>query len=248
MLIPDFYNEGKIETTDAITEIISRIRTGEKELKEHLIRENIPYIVRVVSNIVGSYIDDRNSEEYSVGLTAFNEAIDTYDEKRNRSFFKYSKMVIRHRVIDIIRKNKHHNSVILFSTLDNDCDFYYSSSTSNTNNQFEKIELKEEVMSFEKSLNEYGISVKDLISSSPKHIDSRVQCIEIARIIAENENLFFDLNRKKCIPISRLLKVVKVSQKTIVRNRKFIIAISLILRSNLDDLKTIVSGIERRYR
>lgn len=246
MPMQGLYCDKKTDATDSITEVIGRIRTGDKELKENLIKENIPYIVKVVSNIVGDFIDDRNSDEYSVGLTAFNEAIDTYDEKRNRNFFKYSNMVIRNRIIDIKRKNKHHNKVVLFSTLENDADFYYSSSTSNAYNQFEKIELKEEVLSFEKSLNEYGFSVRDLVSCSPKHVDSRIQCIEIARVIAENENLFFDMNRKKCIPISRLLKFVDVSQKTIVRNRKFIIAISLILRSNFDDLKTIVRHIERK--
>jgi len=243
-----FHNKGKTENTDSVAEIIKRIQAGDKELKEQLIRENIPYIVKVVSNVVGTYIDDKNSEEYSVGLTAFNEAIDTYDENRNENFFKYSGLVIRHRIIDIKRKNKRHSNVVLFSSIEEDCDLSYHFNTPNPNNQLEKIELREEVLSFEQSLNEYGISIHDLISSSPKHADSRIRCIKIARTIAENENLFSDMNRKKCIPLSDLLKMVKVSQKTVVRNRKFIIAISLILRSNLDDLKAMVSYIERRSR
>ncbi|WP_010246332.1 RNA polymerase sigma-I factor [Acetivibrio cellulolyticus] len=241
-------NKIDLDTKNSIAEIVKKIQAGDKNLKEELIRDNIPHITRVVSNIVGTYVDNKNSEEYSIGLTAFNEAIDKYDEKRNGDFFKYSNMVIKHRIIDKKRKDKRHSDVLPLSSIEDNCNLSYQLSTSNSYNQFEKIELKEELLSFESSLNEYGISMQDLIISSPKHADSRRQCIKIARIIAEDEQLFFNMDRKKCIPLSDLLKMVKVNQKTIVRNRKFIIAVSLILRSNLDDLKEMVTHTERRQQ
>lgn len=46
----------------------------------------------------------------------------------------------------------------------------------------------------------------------------------------------------------RLVKNGESQSKTIVRNRKFIIAVSLILRSNLDDLKEMVTHTERRQQ
>jgi len=35
-------------------------------------------------------VDDRNSEEFSIGLAAFNEAIDRYDADKNGNFYTYS--------------------------------------------------------------------------------------------------------------------------------------------------------------
>jgi len=52
--------------------------------------------------------------------------------------------------------------------------------------------------------------------------------------------------RKKCIPLSELMGLVNVHRKTVERNRKFIIAVSLILRSGLDEIKQFFRASEER--
>jgi RNA polymerase sigma factor len=228
--------------------IIRKIKSGDTYLKEEFIKDNIVYITKLVSNIVGSYIDNKNSEEFSIGLLAFNEAIDTYDYKRNGDFYKYSYMVIKHRIIDNARKNKRHENNLLFSSIEDNYDFSNKYMVSNSHYQFEKVELAEEIDHFEKSLLDYEISLGDLVSSSPKHRDSRMLSIKIARVLAEDDELYQKMIRKKCIPLSDLLKKIQISKKTVVRNRKFIIAVSLILRSRLDDLKEFVVNTEKREK
>jgi RNA polymerase sigma factor len=228
--------------------IIRKIKSGDTDLKEEFIKDNIVYITKLVSNIVGSYIDNKNSEEFSIGLLAFNEAIDTYDYKRNGDFYKYSYMVIKHRIIDNARKNKRHENNLLFSSIEDNYDFSNKYMVSNSHYQFEKVELAEEIDHFEKSLLDYEISLGDLVSSSPKHRDSRMLSIKIARVLAEDDELYQKMIRKKCIPLSDLLKKIQISKKTVVRNRKFIIAVSLILRSRLDDLKEFVVNTEKREK
>jgi len=228
--------------------IVGRIKSGDANLKEEFIKDNIIYITKLVSNIVGTYVDNKNSEEFSIGLLAFNEAIDNYDYKRNGDFYKYSYIVIKHRIIDSIRKNKKHQSNLLFSSIEDDCDFSNRYMISNSHYQFEKVELAEEIDLFEKCLSDYEISLRDLVSSSPKHKDSRMLSIKIARILAEDEELYRKMIRKKCIPLSDLLKKIQVSKKTVVRNRKFIIAVSLILRSRLYDLKEFVINMEKKEK
>jgi len=46
------------------------------------------------------------SEEYSVGLMAFNEAIDGFNPEINGNFTNYCNMVVNHRIIDYIRKTR----------------------------------------------------------------------------------------------------------------------------------------------
>ena len=162
-------------------------------------------------------MDNKNSEEFSIGLLAFNEAIDNYDYKRNGDFYKYSYIVIKHRIIDNIRKNKKHQNNLLFSSIEDDHDLRNRYMVSNSHYQFEKIELAEEIGLFEKCLSDYEISLGDLVSSSPKHRDSRMLSIKIAMVLAEDEELYKKMIRKKCIPLSDLLKKIQVSKKTIVR-------------------------------
>ena len=46
------------------------------------------------------------SDEFSIGLQAFNEALDAYQSDKGASFLYFAKMVINRRVIDYIRKIK----------------------------------------------------------------------------------------------------------------------------------------------
>ena len=51
--------------------------------------------------------------------------------------------------------------------------------------------------------------------------------------------------KRKTIPISDLMKFVTVSRKTIERNRKYIIAVSLVLRSSLEEIKEYFKKTKR---
>jgi len=75
--------------------IINKIKAGDKLLREEFINSYTPYIIRTVSNLTGKYVDVENSDEFSVGLAAFNEAIDSFDEGKNMFFFKFSTLVIK---------------------------------------------------------------------------------------------------------------------------------------------------------
>ena len=61
--------------------------------------------------------------------------------------------------------------------------------------------------------------------------------MQIAKIIDKNEILFNKMLKKKMLPLADLMKLVNVHKRTIERNRKYIIAVTLILRSNLEEIK-----------
>ncbi|HOM01546.1 MAG TPA: RNA polymerase sigma-I factor [Acetivibrio sp.] len=241
-----FINKKKNDTdANSIALVIKKIQNGDVSLKEEFIKDNVPYIIRTISNILGIVVDDRNSEEFSIGLSAFNEAIDRYDAEKNGNFYTYSFVVIKSRLFDFIRRNKKHSNVLPFSYIEQSTRVEDRLLSCDSNGQFEKIEVRQELVSFEKNLKEFGISLEDLVLSSPKHRDSRLLSIKIAQIIAADDEIFKKLVEKKYIPMKELLRRIKVNHKTIQRNRKFIIAVSLILRSNLYDLKEYVQGFER---
>lgn len=222
---------------DSIRLLIERIKSGDSALKEEFIGKYKPFIMRVVSSTLGKYIESEGSEEYSIGLMAFNEAIDSFDISKNSNFFKYSNLVINHRVIDYIRKDRRSNRTIPFSYLESTDDFEEKYLMSDSHYQFNKIEVKEEIFLLEKKLKKFNITLEDLVMDAPKHKDSRELCISIARVIVENGHLYDKMLRKRCIPLSELMNLVGVNRKTIERNRKYIIAVSLILSSSFEEIK-----------
>lgn len=68
--------KNNIEYSDSLNHILKSIQNGDSRLKEEFINDYKLFIIKTVSNVLGYYIDDKNNEEYSVGLQAFNEAID----------------------------------------------------------------------------------------------------------------------------------------------------------------------------
>jgi len=236
--------------SEPLEETIKKIKNGDNQLREKLINDYKPYIVKIVSKTSGKYVDFENSEEFSIGLIAFNEAIDCFEESKNVSFLNFSKTVIKRRVIDYIRKNEKNSKVYPLTYFydhenNNDKSFEEKYLIVDSSSQFSNIETKEEIALFVSKLHDFGIELNDLVKSSPKHMDSKRLSIRIARILAESPELSEKLERKKNIPMVDLLKLIDVNHKTIERNRKFIISIYLILTSKLEVMQGYVQNIEK---
>lgn len=78
-------------------------------------------------------------------------------------------------------------------------------------------------------LSDYGVRFSDLVKVSPKHQDARDRALEVARILANDPELLRFLTQRKSLPLKELEKLVKVSRKTLERQRKYIITLTLIL-------------------
>lgn len=202
-------------------------------------------MLKIASKAVGKYIDVKNSDEYSIVLSAFNEAIDCYDMTKNYNFLLFSEHVIKRRLIDHMRKNKG-NKELPFSYFDNESEILEKYITPAQNTGFEDVELREEIIEYKETLNEFGITFVDLILNAPKHKDSRELCLRMASILADDEELFGLLCKYKNIPRNELKRRAGVHGRTIGRHRKYIMAVCLILRSNLEISKNYLNLTKER--
>lgn len=223
-------------TDDTFYNTLKKIKGGDKVLRNEFISSYIPFILRVTSKTMGKFIDVKNSDEYSIALSAFNESIDSYDFCKNYNFFLFSEQVIKRRLIDYSRKSSRQREYP-FSYFEEDYDFYFNFNEdpymSSSYFNIEDIESRESIIDFSNKLKEFNISLMELTRSIPKHKDSRRMCIKIARILAENDELYEKLKKNKSIPRNELKKQIKVHNKTIGNNRKYIIAMCLIIRGDL---------------
>ncbi|NLL04373.1 MAG: RNA polymerase sigma-I factor [Clostridiaceae bacterium] len=219
-------------TGEIFNETLKNIKDGDEVLRNEFISSYIPFILKVTSKTVGKYIDVKNSDEYSIALSAFNESINSYNFDKNYNFFLFSEQVIKRRLIDYSRKSSKQKEYP-FSYFEEDYDFNEEPYLNSSYFQMEEIESRESIMDFCNKLREYDITLMDLTKSIPKHKDSRKLCIKIARELAEDDKLYQKLIKNKSIPRNELKKRIQVHNKTIGNNRKYIIAICLIIRGDL---------------
>lgn len=254
MAAPRFFdfNSRKEKSTEDLFEnslitTLQRIKDGDNDLRDRFIKEHKLFIIKVVSRTLGRYIGNENCDEYSIGLEAFNESINSYDIHKKSKFFKFSEQVIKRRVIDYLRKCKRESRTYPFSSINEYDHFEERYLVSDSYFKYEDIEVEEDICALKQELGDYGITIVDLALNSPKHDDSRKLCIRIARVLAEDEELFGKLKKNRNIPRNELIKKVNVHRRTIENNRKFIIAVSLILRSNLEISKRFFRHAEGEY-
>lgn len=234
---------------------IERIQNGDAALRNDLIAQYQPFIAKTAGKFCKRYIQPETDDEFSIALSAFNEAIDGFDSKAGSSFLGFAEAVIRRRLIDYVRKEQRFTGQIPQSAFEVEGD---------EDERFDPVDAKEAVERFERDriaedrrleiealsaqLADFGITFSDLVESSPKHEDSRRMLIGIGEMLSKNEELSGLLLAKKSLPLKELTELVEVSRKTLERGRKYIIAVTLIHLGSFPHLKSFVAGGTNRER
>ncbi len=223
----------------AVNNLVREAQRGDENARDRLIFEFQIFIKKVVSKNSTGYEEIDSREEYSVGLMAFNEAIDGY-KAGLRSFQSFAAEVIRRRIIDCHRSRSSYRVRNLY-ILDEE----KFAAMPDSANPAEQVHIKMEIEAFVKSLSKYNISLRELMKETPKHADSRLLCIRIARIINSESVLQSHFEKYKTIPVKMLLEKININKKTLERHRKYIIAICLVLMSNLETMREYVENLGR---
>lgn len=223
---------------NAFKKRLENINTGDIEEREKLIQDYIPFIIKTISKATNKYVESENSEEYSIGLEAFNEAINKYSESKG-NFISFAELVIKSRIYDYLRKVKKHSKSIPMSQFEEEEQEKIYNSYKEEGFTDSMI-LKDEIKEFESKLKEFDITFEDLVKDSPKHNDTRKNAIRIAKYIVDNKELKDELIRKKTLPSSKLVASLNTTAKILKGSRKFIIAAVLVLDGDLDILKRYI--------
>jgi RNA polymerase sigma factor len=247
-----FQNSPKEREINDCGQLVLEAQKGNGMVRERLIKSYTPFILKTTSKVSGRYVRLGEDDEVSVGLMAFNEAIDCFDTAKNSSFLGFAETVIKRRLIDFFRKESVvGKKVVPFSSFEQDEEktegtFYYLESKQSLEEFRENnaiADRKEDIVYFTKKLREFGITFQELVSVSPKHEDARIRAMEVACIIVKDKEMTAHLLAKKELPLKQLELKVDISRKTLERQRKYIIAITLILINDLDYLKQYIAKV-----
>jgi RNA polymerase sigma factor len=231
-----------------LEETVQLIQQGDRNLLDEIIHDYKPFIAKTVSSVCKRYIYETD-DEFSIGLIAFNEAIEKYSTERGSSLISFSEVVIKRRVIDYIRKQTKYQHIgidLINAAYEEESAGTVIVNALSLDDYHKKNDeqlRKDEILHFQTLLTTFDLSFSDLVENSPKHADARKNAIIVAKVLVDDQELKEILLTKKRLPIKQLEKMVEVSRKTIERNRKYIIAIALILTSDYVYMKDYIKGV-----
>ncbi|WNF36628.1 RNA polymerase sigma-I factor [Bacillaceae bacterium IKA-2] len=204
-------------------------KLGDDLVREKLIRHYKPYVINTVGHICKRYVS-WSDEEASIGLLAFNKAIDTYEPDKGRTFLNYGYLLMKRDLIDFFRKEQQLPSVSLNEEDEEATQNRQQVAQSIT--EFQRAEqtneLVEEILELSEALSRYKISFEELEKFSPKHQDTRQTLIEMAEMFCGNEECLTYFITKKQLPVTLFSKKTGYRLKTIERHRKYIVTLILV--------------------
>lgn len=243
---------GELPASD-VHRLVEQAQRGDDRARDALLRTYRPFVMKAAAAVSGRFVRAGWDDEASVAMLAFNEAISSYRHQRGSSFFSFAEMVIRRRLIDHFRQTAGRRQEIPMSGLAADSeeaeaeDPLLQVEVQQAQRRFEdemlSRERREEILRLSRDLGRFGIRFADLVQLSPRHRDARQRAVEVARTIAANPELRRQLIRKGNLPLKEMEPICRVSRKTLERQRKYIIALALILCGDFPHLREYLDGV-----
>ncbi|WMJ87867.1 RNA polymerase sigma-I factor [Anaerocolumna sp. MB42-C2] len=193
------------------------------------IQQNEYYIIKCVSAITHRFIT-KSDDEWSIALHAFTEAVQGYQFEKG-SFYSYSELVIRRRLIDYYRSQEKYQQEVFVDPV-----IFETEPEEETDNisvhlavvkqvTVEKDDsLKLEIAAANETLSHYGFTFFELTDCSPHSQKTKSACAKAITYIMSNPLFKQDLFNTKQLPLKIIEKNTKVPRKLLERHRKYIIA------------------------
>ncbi|MCY6370200.1 sigma-70 family RNA polymerase sigma factor [Clostridium ganghwense] len=203
-----------------------------KKNRDKFIEDNKKFIYNTAYKVCKKSLDWKNDDELSIALISFNKACDSYSDNRG-NFFSYASILIRNSLIDFFRKSKN-TPYLVFDTKDDDGIDHidYKSSMNQYDIDCENRKRAEEIALFSGELKKYKLDFSSLVKSSPSHIDTRNQLLNLALICSKNDAILEYIRNKHLLPVSQIVLLTNAKKKYIEKWRRYILTLILILSSS----------------
>ncbi|TQR21208.1 RNA polymerase sigma-I factor [Psychrobacillus vulpis] len=238
----------KTKTKQTMSELAQKAKAGDEEVLSDLLFAFTPFMKKTASFICKRPIDEHD-EEFSIAMNGFHEAVMAFDHTESASLQTFAHLIIKRRMVDYIRKESARKEKVFLMQSASEEEYiseqHYlldkQSITTYTENQ-QTAARREELIRFSEILVVYNLSFEELTKAAPKHADARKTAFQIAQIIADSEEFYDYLLKNKRLPMKEIEALVEVSRKTLERHRKYMIAVVLLLNSDLVYIKDYVKG------
>lgn len=212
--------------------VLRELNLSESIDTDYLIEKHMPFIVKTISEVTGRYVSCENDEEISIGLLAFNEAIERFDDDKGH-FISFAKLVISSRIKNYLKSENRHQHSSFEELVDNGMDLRDEYIEKEEENR----ELIDEITLFKEKISSFGFSLEELVEEAPKQQATRINAINLSKQISGEQDLTDFMYEKKRLPISKIVSRFDVTEKVVKRSKKFIISVVIIITENMTLLK-----------
>ncbi len=226
--------------------MIPSIQAGDGEMRERFLEQGLPFIRREVRRFTRSFFVDQE-EEFSIAMEAFDQAIDSFRPDRGVPFEAYARLLIRNRLVDESRRRQRTPTTVSLSESPTEDGLALEETLADpgSGRVQDDLEYKEAVFQLELDLSRFGLDLAGVAGRFPKHLDSRLSCIRVARCLSEDELLHGRMMQESRLPGTELSRRCGIPLKTVERNRASIVLLALLMRSELRLIHTYIAFFER---
>ena len=232
---------------ERIEAAVALAQAGDQAVREDLLRRYTPFVLRVTSRACGRYVRLSADDEAAVALAAFNEAINGFDSQRGAGFLAFAETVVRRRLVDYFRRQDRRRREVPLSSLATTEDQTAGTALERVadpaaERALDAVDRRQDIERFRKLLASYGIDFMELARTCPTHENARARAWEVARQVAADAEMLNYLRRRRALPLRALAAQAPASRKTLERQRRYIIALVLMLTEPVGWLGEYVRG------
>ena len=229
----------KSVTTHELEIRIQQCQSGNQEMRNILIKQYLPFIVKTTSYHLNQYIEVENNDELTIAMIAFDEAITKYDVTKG-GFISFAQKLIKNKLIDyqrtgdkelIVSYDDPHNTI--------------GAHIADTKNTETNIVEKDELNAYELSLNRFGLSYENLIEHSPKHKKTRITAMSLGKKSSKEQLIVDKLYATKRLPITKVATKFRTTIKIIKRSKALITSVII---AYTEKFETITNWINRALK
>jgi len=211
------------------------------QILTRFIQQNEFFILKSASTLTHRYIT-KSDDEWSIALQAFTQAVQKYELNKG-SFYSFSELIIRRRLIDYIRSQGKYSlevsvDPIIFETEPNEDgeDISLHLAVAEQVSQESNSTIRLEIEAANDAFSHYGFSFYELTNCSPQAKKTKLSCAKAVAFLFHNPLLITEIHNSKQLPLKIIEKNAKVPRKILERHRKYIIAAVEILSGEYPNL------------
>lgn len=222
----------KNEVGTEYLDYIEKIKQGDLSAKKDFTDRHKGFISETISHSLGKSTIPKNSPEFDIGLEAFYYSINKFNPEKDKDFLLFSEDIIQDWVRSYVREESLKNNS---NQIDEEKYYLYCN-----------YESTKDISQFKRHLWEHGIKLSELPNISPEEKLNIGTCVKIARKLSVDNELFEKVVNDRNLSMEDFAGGISLDKRIFNKYRKYIIALTIILKSNLKLLCSYLKNVNLR--
>ena len=102
---------------------------------------------------------------------------------------------------------------------------------------------REEILQYREELLLFGLTLEHLADAAPKHKDTRIAAMDVAKTASQDQHTVELTYRKRKLPVREVARIARVTEKIVKGSKIFILATMIIFVRQFPELLDWIQGV-----